>query len=88
MRALATTNLADAVGYDIGTAPSQSDGAFNQFDAALSSVIAINSGAFTAAVADGEDGAAGWDLGFPALGLVLIATLTLAGVRPRLAEYG
>lgn len=87
MRALATTNLAAAVGYDIGTAPSQSDGAFNEYDAALSSVIAINSGAFTAAVANGEDGAVGWDLGFPALGLVLIATLTLTGVRPRLAEY-
>ena len=36
---------------------------------------------------DGEDGAVGWEVGFPALGLVLIATLTLAGIRPRLAEY-
>jgi hypothetical protein len=42
---------------------------------------------FTAAVADGEQGALGWELGLPALGLVLIATLTVAGVRPRLAEY-
>ncbi len=42
LRALATKNLAAAVGYDTGTAPSQSDGAFNQYDAALSSVIAIN----------------------------------------------
>jgi hypothetical protein len=87
LRALATTNLAAAVGYDIGTAPSQSDGAFNAYDAALSSVIAINSAAFTAAVANGQDGAVGWDLAFPALGLVLIAALTLTGVRPRLAEY-
>jgi hypothetical protein len=79
--------LAGAVGYDTGAAPSQSDGAFNQYDAALSAVIAINASAFTAAVTDGEGGAAGWEVGFPALGLVLIATLTLAGIRPRLAEY-
>ena len=87
LRALAAKNLASAVAYDTGTAASQSDGAFNQYDAALSSVIAINTGAFTAAVNDGEDGAVEWGLAFPALGLVLIAGLTLAGVRPRLAEY-
>jgi hypothetical protein len=87
LRTLAAKNPASAVAYDTGTAASQSDGAFSQYDAALSSVIAINSNAFTAAVNDGEDGAAAWDLGFPALGLVLIAALTLAGVRPRLAEY-
>ena len=88
MRALAARNLAAAVAYDTGTAPGQSDWAFNQYDAALSSVIALNSAAFTAAVHDGGDGVAGWELGFPALGVVLIAALTLAGVRPRLAEYG
>ena len=87
LRALAARNLAAAVAYDIGTAPGQSDGAFNQYDAALSAVIAVNSSAFTGAVRDGEDGAAGWDLGFPALGLVLLAGLAVAGVRPRLAEY-
>ncbi len=87
LRALAAKNLASAVAYDTGTAASQSDGAFSQYDAALSSVIAINSTAFTAAVDEGENGAVVWDLGFPALGLVLIAALTLAGVRPRLAEY-
>jgi hypothetical protein len=87
MRALAAKNLAAAVGYDIGTAADQSDWAFNQYDAALSSVIAINSSAFTAAVANGEGGAVGWELGLPALGVVLLAGLTLAGVRPRLAEY-
>jgi hypothetical protein len=87
LRALATRSPGAAVGYDIGTAPSQSDGAFNQYDAALSSVIAINSSAFTSAVADGEDGAVGWEAGFPALGLLLIVALTHAGVRPRLDEY-
>jgi hypothetical protein len=87
MRALATKNLAAAVAYDTGTASSDSDGAFNQYDAALSSVIAINSAAFTAAVKNGEDGAAGSNLVFPAISLALLVTLTLAGVRPRLAEY-
>jgi hypothetical protein len=47
----------------------------------------MNSGAFTSAVAGGEDGAVGWEAGFPALGLVLIVALTYAGVRPRLDEY-
>jgi hypothetical protein len=87
LRALAAKDLAAAVGYDIGTAPGQSDWAFSQYDAALSSVIAVNSTAFTAAISDGEDGAVGWELGLPAIGLVLVAALTFAGVRPRLAEY-
>jgi hypothetical protein len=87
MRALSKSNLAAAVAYDIGTASSQSDGAFSQYDAALSSVIAVNTNAFAVAVRDGEAGAAGWDLVLPALAVVLLVTLTLAGVRPRLAEY-
>jgi hypothetical protein len=87
MRTLAADNPAAAAAYDTGTAPSQSDGAFNQYDAALSSVIAINSTAFTVALQEGEDGAVSWELVFPALGFALLATLTLAGVRPRLAEY-
>jgi hypothetical protein len=87
LRALAERDLAAAVGYDIGTASGQSDWAFSQYDAALSSVIAVNSAAFTAAISDGEDGAVGWELGLPAIGLVLVTALTFAGVRPRLAEY-
>ncbi len=87
LRALAAQNLASAVAYDTGAAPSQSDGAFNQYDAALSSVIAVNSSAFTVAVDEGQAGAVWWDLGLPALSVVLIAALTLGGVRPRLAEY-
>jgi hypothetical protein len=87
LRALAKKNLAAAVGFDIGTAPGQSDWAFNKYDAALSSVIAINQDAFTVAVQAGEGGAASWDIAFPAAGAVLLAALVLAGVRPRLAEY-
>ena len=87
MRALAAKNLPAAVAYDTGTAAGQSDWAFNQYDAALSAVIAVNARAFTTAIGEGEDGAAAWAIGLPALGLVLLAALTFAGVRPRLAEY-
>lgn len=71
----------------IGTAPSQSDGAFTAYDAALSSVIAINSTAFTSAVAGGEADAGTGSLAFAVLAGLLVAALTCAGVRPRLAEY-
>jgi len=87
LRALATTSLAAAVAYDIGTGPGQSDGAFNTYDSDLSSVIAINSGAFAAAIQAGQGDTAGWNLAFPVLGAALLAGLVLAGVRPRLAEY-
>jgi Tfp pilus assembly protein PilP len=87
LRALAQTDLAAAVGYDVGTAAGQSDWAFNQYDEALSSVIAINSAAFTDAIQAGQGDAAAWNLAFPVVGAALLAALVLAGVRPRLAEY-
>jgi len=87
LRAMAKTNLAAAVAYDIGTAPGQSDGAFNAYDADLSSVIAINSAAFADAIAAGQGDSAPWNLAFPVAGAALLAALVLAGVRPRLAEY-
>jgi hypothetical protein len=87
LRALAKKNLAAAVAFDIGIAPGQSDWAFNQYDAALSSVIAINSDAFTSAVQSGEGGAADSDIAIYVAGTALLAGLVLLGVRPRLAEY-
>ena len=87
LRALAHDSLTAAVAYDTGTALSQSDGAFNQYDAALSSVIAINSAAFTTAVTEGENGAATWYRAFAALAGLLVAALTYVGVRARLGEY-
>ena len=87
LRALAKKNLAAAVAFDTGTARDQSDWAFNQYDAALSSVIAINSDAFTSAVQAGEGGAADSDIAIYAAGAALLAGLVLFGVRPRLAEY-
>ena len=87
LRALAATSRPAAVAYDTGSAPSQSDGAFNSYDAALSSVIAINQRAFTAALGSGSAAVSGWNAGFPAGAAVVVLGLALAGVRPRLAEY-
>jgi hypothetical protein len=87
LRALAEKSLTAAVAYDVGTARGESDWAFNQYDAALSAVLAINARAFTAQVQAGQGAIAGWNLGLPAAGAVLLAALTLAGVWPRLAEY-
>lgn len=86
LRVMAKTNLAAAVAFDIGTAPGQSDWTFNRYSAALSSVIAINENAFTAAVAAGEGGAV-WNGTLPAAAAALLAALVLLGARPRLAEY-
>jgi hypothetical protein len=87
LRALAKTNLAQAIAFDIGTSPGQSDWAFNRWDGALGSVITINENAFTAAVQDGHTTGSPWIALIPALGTVPIAGLTIAGTRPRLAGY-
>ena len=87
LRALAKNDLSAAVAFDIGTAPGQSDWAFNQYDAALSSVIAINSSAFASAVAAGQAGAGDTDIAIYVAGAALLAGLVVFGVRPRLAEY-
>src|SRR6202012_1629650 len=87
LRAMAKTNLAAAVAYDVGTAPGQSDAAFNAYDADLSSLIAINSAAFADAIQAGQGDTAAWNLAIPLAGAALLAALVLAGVRPRLAEY-
>jgi hypothetical protein len=86
LRATATTNLPAAVAFDIGTSPGQSDWAFNRYSAALTSVIAINENAFTAAIGAGEGGGA-WNGVLPAAAAALLLALVLLGVRPRLAEY-
>jgi hypothetical protein len=87
LRAMAKTNLAQAIAFDIGTSPGQSDWAFNQWDGALRSVITINENAFTAAILDGQTTGSPWVALIPAMGTALIAALAVAGTRPRLAEY-
>jgi len=87
LRATAKTSLAKAIAFDVGTARGQSDWAFYQYDTALNSVITINRDAFSAAVTAGSSAATGWTWLIPGLGALLIAGLTVAGIRPRLAEY-
>jgi hypothetical protein len=87
LRALANKDPGAAVAFDTGTARGQSDWAFNQYDAALSSVIAINSSAFASAVAAGQGGAGDTDIAIYLVGAALLAGLVIFGVRPRLAEY-
>jgi hypothetical protein len=87
LRKLVKTNLPAAVAYDIGTSPGQSDWAFNNYIAALNSVININTTYFAKAAKAGQSEAANWNLAYPAAAAALIAALVLIGVRPRLAEY-
>ncbi len=87
LRALAATSRGTAIAFDTGTAPSQSDGAFNSYDAALSALTTINSSAFTTAVQAGQADAAPWGGTIPAVCAVAACALTLLGVRRRLAEY-
>ena len=70
-----------------GPRPGSPTAAFNNYDADLSSVIAINSAAFADAIQAGQGDTAPWNLAFPVAGAALLAALVLAGVRPRLAEY-
>jgi hypothetical protein len=87
LRALAKSNLDSAITYDVGTSPGQSDWAFNNWDTALGSVIAINQNAFTGAVHSGEDDGSGWNGPIPAIAVVAIAAVAIIGTRRRLAEY-
>ena len=87
LRALARVDRPAAVAFDVGPGAGQSDGAFTAYDAALGSLIAINERAFGAALRSGQGAVGGAALGFPAAAAVLLAVLTLAAVRPRLAEY-
>lgn len=79
--------LDQAIAFDIGTSPGQSDWAFSNWNAALGSLIAINENAFTAAIAVGTSTGSGWTGVIPAVGVVVIAGLTVAGTWRRIAEY-
>ncbi|MDL4773675.1 MULTISPECIES: hypothetical protein [Thermomonosporaceae] len=59
---------------------------FNAYDAALRSLTALHQGAFDSAIEAGDGGLRAWRVLPPAAALV-IAALTVAGVRPRLAEF-
>jgi hypothetical protein len=83
----ASGDLRGAIAFDTSYAPGNSNWAFGQYDNALVAVIAINQRAFAAAIHDGQRGSSGWTGVIPAVAVLLIVLLVLAGVRPRLAEY-
>jgi hypothetical protein len=87
LRTLDQASPQAAATFDTSMAPGQSNWAFYQYDDALKSLIAINQRAFTAAIAAGQGGAAGWTGLIPAGAALAIAALVLLGARPRLAEY-
>jgi hypothetical protein len=87
LRQLASTDPEAAASFDTSMAPGQSDWTFGQYDNALVAVIGINQRAFTAAIAAGRGGAAGWNGLVPGGCALLIIVLVLLAARPRLAEY-
>jgi hypothetical protein len=86
-RHLRTLDLTAAVSFDTSTAPGNSDHDFNQYDAALTTLIQINQNAFTTAIHDGQATLAGWNALIPGIGTLLIVGLVAVGVWPRIAEY-
>jgi hypothetical protein len=81
-----TADVSEAVRFDTSPAPSDSDGAFTAYAAAVQNVIGINAAAFTSNINAGVDELTLWDWLPLAAGLVA-AGLAVAGVRPRLREY-
>ncbi|MEY9837849.1 hypothetical protein [Streptacidiphilus sp. EB103A] len=79
-------HLRQAIAYCTNYAPGGSNAAFTAHDAALQKLIGINTDAFGSAVRDGQREL---EARIPVLAgsLVLVALLTLLGVRPRLAEF-
>jgi hypothetical protein len=79
--------LDDAIAFDTGTQPGQSDGDFTALSDAFDKVIGINQQSFDQAVkdSDGELGA-GAAAGLGVLALAALVLVVLA-VRPRLREY-
>jgi hypothetical protein len=79
-------DLAAAVGFDVGTAPGQSNYAFYQYDKALQGIIAINQSAFHTAITDGQARLGMWTWLPYAAGVALVALVGVA-LYPRLREY-
>ena len=87
IRTLETTgHHAEAVALCTGTAPGQSDYAFEQFDDALGRTLGINQAQFDSTVARAFSGLR--PLSFVSVAaLLLVIILTWLGIAPRLREY-
>ncbi|MFI6600277.1 hypothetical protein ACIBHX_28870 [Nonomuraea sp. NPDC050536] len=87
MRALHVQGrLREAVAFNTSYTPGNSNYDFDRYDKALEQFIGVNRSHFEGSIRDGENALAGWGL-IPVVGALLVAALTLAGVRPRLNEY-
>jgi hypothetical protein len=87
IRALAAGgHRAEAIALCTGTAPHQSNWAFDRFDSAIQKTLDVNQAAFDAAVKRGEQDVAGFEVIAPVAALV-IALLSWLGLRPRIREY-
>lgn len=80
-------SLHDAIDFDTNaTTPGTSDQTFNDYSQKLDDVIALNQSQFDASMASAISGAGTWTW-LPYVFLLLIAGLTVLGIRPRLREY-
>ncbi|MEU7090566.1 hypothetical protein [Kitasatospora aureofaciens] len=79
--------LKEAVTFDTGTTPGQSNADFDVLSAALDDNQAINQRAFDGAVAATDDDLGATTAGLGAAALVAALALTALGVRPRLREF-
>ncbi|SOB88624.1 hypothetical protein [Streptomyces sp. 1331.2] len=79
--------LKEAVTFNTGLNPGQSNADFGVLSAALEDNQAINQGAFEGAVADGDDDLDTTTAGLGAAVSAVVLALTALGVRPRLREF-
>ena len=86
LRQKIATDLQEAIRFDTSPAAADSDGAFVAYTGALQAVTDINTKAFGTSITDGLEEMSPWPWIPPATSL-LLTVLTVAGIRPRLAEY-
>ncbi|WP_405015716.1 hypothetical protein OHV05_00390 [Kitasatospora sp. NBC_00070] len=79
--------LKDAVTFNTGTAPGQSNADFELLGTALADVMAINQRAMDQAVEDADEELGQGITAVAGLALAAALALTVLGVRPRLREY-
>ncbi|MEU9044851.1 MULTISPECIES: hypothetical protein [unclassified Kitasatospora] len=79
--------LKEAVTFNTGLNPGQSNADFGVLSAALEENQAINQRAFEGAVADGDNDLDATTAGLGAAALAVALALTVVGVRPRLREF-
>jgi hypothetical protein len=87
VREKARVDLSDAIAFDTGNQPGESNYVFGEFDEALTGLIGINQQAFDRSIADAEHAVSLWTLLIPLAGAILVTALVVVGIRPRLAEY-